>query len=45
MGAAVNALAVLCVRRIWIGLVLVAGYFIAVVQVIGPSYETWVHGH
>jgi hypothetical protein len=45
VGAAVSALAVLCVRRIWIGLALVAGLFIAVVWVIGPSYETWVHSH
>ncbi len=45
VGAAVSALAVLCVRRIWIGLTLVAGYLIVVVWVIGPSYEAWVHSH
>jgi hypothetical protein len=45
VGAAVSALAVLCVRRIWIGLGLVTGILIVVVWAIGPSYEALVHSH
>ena len=44
-GATVSALAILCVRRIWIGLLLVAGLLMVVVWVIAPSYETLVHSH
>ena len=43
--ASLSALAVLCIRRFWIGLALAAGLVTVVVQAIGPWYVAWAHNH